>query len=120
MTQDSPELREEMGQALGRLGQVAPPGPGVLDASREVLWAAVAAEMLPGEADETGGARRVAQRGTNERGTNERETNERETNERETNERETNERETNERGTNERGKDRPGQAGRLAPGDPGA
>jgi hypothetical protein len=31
---------------LARLGRVDPPGPGVLDAAREVLWAAVAAEML--------------------------------------------------------------------------
>jgi hypothetical protein len=31
---------------LGRLGQVDPPAPGVLDAAREVLWSAVAIEML--------------------------------------------------------------------------
>jgi len=31
---------------LERLGQVGPPPPGVLDAAREVLWSAVAAEML--------------------------------------------------------------------------
>ena len=31
---------------LERLGQVDPPAPGVLDAAREVLWSAVAAEML--------------------------------------------------------------------------
>jgi hypothetical protein len=31
---------------LARLGQVDPPAPGVLDAAREVLWSAVAAEML--------------------------------------------------------------------------
>ena len=31
---------------LDRLGQVDPPSPGVLDAAREVLWSAVAAEML--------------------------------------------------------------------------
>ena len=60
MTQDSPELPEEIGQALGRLGQVAPPDPGVLDATREVLWAAVAAEMLPSDPGGTG-SRRVAE-----------------------------------------------------------
>ena len=31
---------------LERLGRVDPPSPGVLDAAREVLWSAVAAEML--------------------------------------------------------------------------
>jgi hypothetical protein len=31
---------------LERLGRVDPPAPGVLDAAREVLWSAVAAEML--------------------------------------------------------------------------
>jgi len=31
---------------LELLGQVDPPAPGVLDAAREVLWSAVAAEML--------------------------------------------------------------------------
>jgi hypothetical protein len=31
---------------LGALGRVDPPAPGVLDAAREVLWSAVAAEML--------------------------------------------------------------------------
>jgi hypothetical protein len=31
---------------LERLGRVDPPPPGVLDAAREVLWSAVAAEML--------------------------------------------------------------------------
>ncbi len=36
-------------QDLRRLGQVAPPDPGTLDAAREILWAAVAAEMLSGE-----------------------------------------------------------------------
>jgi hypothetical protein len=38
---------------LERLGQVTPPPPAVLDAAREILWAAVATEMLdthgPGE-----------------------------------------------------------------------
>ena len=66
MKQDHPELPEEISQALGRLGRVAPPEPGVLDAAREVLWAAVAAEMLPGRGEDgqTGetGSRRVAQR----------------------------------------------------------
>jgi hypothetical protein len=31
---------------LRALGQVEPPGPGVLDAAREALWSAVAEEML--------------------------------------------------------------------------
>jgi hypothetical protein len=31
---------------LERLGRVDPSAPGVLDAAREVLWSAVAAEML--------------------------------------------------------------------------
>ncbi len=50
MTPDHAELPEEIGQALGRLGRVTPPDPGVLDTAREILWAAVAAEMLPDEA----------------------------------------------------------------------
>ncbi len=108
MTQDSPELPEETGEALGRLGRVAPPDAGVLDAAREILWAAVAAEMLPDEAagavemlhDEAagavdqvseagrpGGSRRVAERETDR--------------------------------VAERETDQPGQAGRLRPGDPG-
>ena len=44
---------------LDRLGQVDPPSPGVLDAAREVLWSAVAAEMLgtaPPDASHAGGA----------------------------------------------------------------
>lgn len=37
---------------LAALGQVDPPDPAVLDAARELLWAAVAAEMLSaGEAE---------------------------------------------------------------------
>ncbi len=31
---------------LGVMGRVEPPGQGVLDAAREVLWSAVAQEML--------------------------------------------------------------------------
>ncbi|HEY6296814.1 MAG TPA: hypothetical protein VIX15_14225, partial [Streptosporangiaceae bacterium] len=38
---DPPDLEE-----LERLGQVDPPPPAVLDAAREVLWSAVATEML--------------------------------------------------------------------------
>ena len=60
MTRQHPELPEEIGQDLGRLGRVAPPDPGVLDAAREVLWAAVAAEMLPSDPGGTG-SRRVAE-----------------------------------------------------------
>jgi hypothetical protein len=33
-------------EGLVGLGRVDPPAPGVLDAAREVLWSAVAAEML--------------------------------------------------------------------------
>ena len=33
-------------EELEGLGGVEPPAPGVLDAAREVLWSAVAAEML--------------------------------------------------------------------------
>jgi hypothetical protein len=35
-----------MNEELRRLGHVDPPVPAVLDAAREVLWSAVAAEML--------------------------------------------------------------------------
>ena len=41
MTQESPEP-----DLLAALGHVDPPPPGVLDAAREVLWSAVAQEML--------------------------------------------------------------------------
>ena len=41
-------------QDLGRLGQVASPDPGTLDAAREILWAAVAAEMFSGEPGQAG------------------------------------------------------------------
>jgi len=65
---------------LGRLGRVAPPDPGVLDAAREILWAAVAQEMLSageaaGEAGREAGqigetdSRRVAPRETDQRET---------------------------------------------------
>ena len=106
MTPDHAELPEEIGQALGRLGRVAPPDPGVLDAAREVLWAAVTAEMLPdevggaGQAGRPGGSRRIAQR--------------------EADQREADQRKAGERQTDQRGTDQPGQAGRLRPGDPGA
>lgn len=44
---------------LEALGQVGPPDPAVLDAARELLWAAVAAEMLaPGEAASSRTAKR--------------------------------------------------------------
>ena len=48
MTPDPPEL-----ERLAALGHVDPPPPGVLDAAREILWSAVAQEMLaaaPGQA----------------------------------------------------------------------
>ena len=66
---------------LGRLGRVAPPDPGVLDAAREILWAAVAQEMLSvseavGEAGQIGetGPRRAVRRETGQRETGQRET----------------------------------------------
>ncbi len=106
MKQDHPELPEEISQALGRLGRATPPEPAVLDAAREILWAAVAAEMLPEAAgehdqiDETGGSRRVAQPETAQPETAQPETAQPETAQRDT--------------------DQPGQVGRLRPGDPGA
>ncbi len=48
MTNDPPA---ELGRDLARLGRVEPPAPGVLDAARERLWAAVAAEMLSAKED---------------------------------------------------------------------
>ena len=42
---------------LRALGQVEPPGPGVLEAAREALWSAVAGEML--SADPDGGTSRA-------------------------------------------------------------
>jgi len=57
MTQENPA---EMARELTRLGQVAAPEPGVLDAARETLWAAVAAEML--SAGPPAPARRAADR----------------------------------------------------------
>jgi len=64
MTQENPG---EIARELARLGQVAAPEPAVLDAAREILWAAVAAEMLsaspPGPARRAPGpARRAAPR----------------------------------------------------------
>ena len=41
MNDDPPDLEE-----LERLGRVDPPPPDVLDTARQVLWSAVAAEML--------------------------------------------------------------------------
>ncbi|MGO8891725.1 MAG: hypothetical protein ACLQB1_18820 [Streptosporangiaceae bacterium] len=71
MTQDDTDL--------GRLGRVAPPAHDVLDAAREVLWAAVAQEMLSageaaGEAGQAGetGSRRAAQRQKDQRQTDQR------------------------------------------------
>jgi len=48
---------------LDRLGRVDPPAPGVLDAAREVLWSAVAAEMLATAPHEQ---RRIAELGAEE------------------------------------------------------
>ena len=44
MTEDWADL--ESAGLLRALGQVEPPGPGVLEAAREALWSAVAGEML--------------------------------------------------------------------------
>ncbi len=96
MTQDHPELPQEVGHALGRLGRVTPPDPAVLDAAREILWAAVAAKMLPGETARAAGQAdapgrtdsRRAQREAGRRQASERETSERETSEREVGQRE--------------------------------
>jgi hypothetical protein len=55
VTQESPEP-----DLLGALGHVDPPPPGVLDAAREVLWSAVAQEMLasgPASGQVTGSGR---------------------------------------------------------------
>lgn len=52
------DLPAGLGRDLARLGRVEPPAPGVLDAARERLWAAVAAEML--SAEEDAGARNAA------------------------------------------------------------
>jgi len=48
------------GLELEALGQVDPPDPAVLDAAREYLWAAVAAEML--SAGETTASPQTAKR----------------------------------------------------------
>jgi hypothetical protein len=140
MRRDHPELPEEISQTLGRLGAVAPPDPGVLDAAREVLWAAVAAEMLPEAAGEAGQfgethQRRVAQRETDEcqpdqrqtdecqpdqRETDQRQPDQRQTDQRQTDQRQTDQRQTDQRETDQRQADQPGQAGRPRPADPGA
>jgi hypothetical protein len=100
--QDDPELPGEIGQALSRLGRVAPPDPAVLDAvldaAREVLWAAVAAEMLPGEAGRTGSRRASAADLVAEHQTDHREMDHRETDHRETDQHKTDQRETDQPG----------------------
>ena len=51
-------LPPEHARTLQALGQVEPPAPGVLTAAREVLWSAVAGEMLlEGPTDNTSRAR---------------------------------------------------------------
>jgi hypothetical protein len=55
VTEDWPD--PEGAGPLRALGQVEPPGPGVLDAAREALWSAVAEEML--SADPAGGTGRT-------------------------------------------------------------
>jgi hypothetical protein len=50
---------------LRALGQVEPPGPGVLEAAREALWSAVAGEMLStGPAGDRAEAGRAGAAGT--------------------------------------------------------
>lgn len=48
---------------LRALGQIAPPGPGVLEAAREALWSAVAGEMLAANPDSGTGRARPARSG---------------------------------------------------------
>lgn len=60
MTEDRAEP-EDAG-LLRALGQAEPPSPAVLEAAREMLWSAVAAEML--SAGPAGGAGRTRAAGT--------------------------------------------------------
>ena len=46
----------EGAQLLRALGHVGPPAPGVLEAAREVLWSALAAEALSADAAGEAGA----------------------------------------------------------------
>ena len=57
MTPDPPEL-----ERLAALGHVDPPPPGVLDAAREILWSAVAQEMLAAAPSQTAAPGRAAER----------------------------------------------------------
>jgi hypothetical protein len=52
----------DMGELLRALGQVEPPAPAALEAAREVLWSAVAGEMLA--TDPAGGTARTGAAGT--------------------------------------------------------
>ncbi len=61
MNSDPPDL--DRLDRLDRLGRVDPPAPGVLDAAREALWSAVAAEMLATAPHEQ---RRIAEPGAEE------------------------------------------------------
>ncbi len=54
--------RAERDDDLERLGHVDPPAPGVLDAARDVLWSAVAAEMLATDPAAAPAARHAADR----------------------------------------------------------
>jgi hypothetical protein len=58
------KANDEQPDPLTLLGQVSPPAPEVLDRARQVLWSAVAAEMLASspESEATGPARRPAQK----------------------------------------------------------
>lgn len=60
MTEDMAE--PEATGLLRALGQAEPPGPGVLEAAREMLWSAVAGETF--SADAAGDAGRTRAAGT--------------------------------------------------------
>ncbi len=104
MTQDDTDL--------GRLGRVAPPAHDVLDAAREVLWAAVAQEMLSageaaGQAGETG-SRRAAQRQKDQRRAAQRKKDQRQKDQRQTDQSQTNQSQTNQSQKDQHQTDRPG------------
>ena len=64
MTEDMAE--PENARLLRTLGQVKPPIPGVLEAAREVLWSAVAGEMLSGGAAGEAGKNKAGGTGRSE------------------------------------------------------
>ena len=58
MTEDM--AKPETTRLLRALGQVEPPGPGVLEAARERLWSAVAGELFSAGAAGDAGRTRAA------------------------------------------------------------